>query len=54
LQHSLHEHEVEPVGGEADEGDRQHHREHRLILIGPEIYRHYYLDMTIRIDSKGS
>jgi hypothetical protein len=26
----------------------------RRILIGPEIYRHYYLDMTIRIDSKGS
>jgi hypothetical protein len=24
------------------------------ILIGPEIYRHYYLDMRIRIDSKGS
>jgi CheY-like chemotaxis protein len=24
------------------------------VLIGPEIYRHYYLDMTIRIDSKGS
>src|ERR1019366_3998778 len=24
----------------------------RRVLIGPEIYRHYYLDMTNRIDSK--
>ena len=24
------------------------------LLIGPEIYRHYYLDMTNRIDSKRS
>src|ERR1019366_1204201 len=24
------------------------------VLIGPEIYRHYYLDMTNRIDSKRS
>jgi lysophospholipase L1-like esterase len=24
------------------------------LLIGPEIYRHYYLDMTNWIDSKGS